>query len=95
MKTLTVEVTQHDIDMGHQCSSGYCPIANALDRVAVPAGCFFTVGTRSASLKRLDRDGPLTLEDAMLPKHAREFVTEFDRYKSGTPFTFEITFERL
>jgi hypothetical protein len=84
MKTITVNVTQKNIDEGkhHQCQ--FCPIAKALQDKGYPLAQVRTY--------YIDLYGPVTKMDQVLDttKEIRSFITKFDNSEAVQPFTFEL-----
>lgn len=78
--SLTVEVTQEDIDQGECGVPTNCPIARAIRRVTKHE--YVSVGSWSAGV------GPLIVN---LPYDAIRFVEEFDSRHTVKPFRFELT----
>lgn len=68
MTTITVSVTQEDIDNGSRCSSSGCAFALALLRV-LPEGTVLAVGVRQAVINTRPLD---------LPETVKEFTFKFD-----------------
>lgn len=81
MRTVTVEVTQDDIDAGRRKSCFGCPVARALRRAV--GGDAWVVGPSWAR----------ALADAAalpLPPEAARFVRSFDDRSPVSPFTFTL-----
>jgi hypothetical protein len=92
MRTITVNVTQKNIDAGCQHSAISCPVALALR----DCGPQFSYLVTSVSLINIHNE-----RVAFLPEEAREFICRFDQEFvarrsdhefSVKPFTFEVTF---
>lgn len=81
MKTITVEVTQADIDEGERGHCAQCPIAKAMERTT---GEVWHV-TLFGAFPR-DRYVPT----AQIPSKVQEFILAFDRGEPVTPFTFTL-----
>lgn len=79
MKTITIEVTQEDIDKGKQGSCGRCPIALAAYRVM--EGSFLVL---PYAIFRLEG------KSISLPDSAIEFIGLFDSGMPVKPFSFTI-----
>ena len=83
MKTITIDVTQEDIDKGVCKDTAKCAIARAFGRML--DGESIQVGSYSIALY----NHSVALN---LPEEASEFVKSFDKYK-GTfvkPFSFQL-----
>lgn len=85
-KTITVNVTQEDIDHGVANNCFKCPIARAVER-ALPGSdptvrnFVYLYGTHCGS--------------ADLPLKAGEFIDRFDNNESVSPLTFDLTFHEF
>jgi hypothetical protein len=82
--TITVTVTQEDIDNGMRHTPCACPIALATAREA-GTGCDVSVG---ATRLNIYRAGPASRTRYRLPGDARDFICRFDLDLSVRPFTF-------
>jgi len=85
MKTLTIEVTQEDIDKGCRASPWSCPVALALERAN---GKQYSVGTKSFNERFKYYEDSLNL-----PEHVQDFILRFDTSKPVQPFSFQINIE--
>lgn len=81
MKTITIKVTQTDIDVGEPGEGEYCPIALAVKRISGVQFCL--VGPENLYIND-DR------QEVKLPKKAVEFISGFDKNRSGIPFNFTL-----
>lgn len=78
--TITVEVTQDDIDHGRRMECKHCPVAIAVCRIP---GCEnYQVGTRY--VRRSCGIGIL------MPPEAISFIRDFDCQQPVKPLTFEL-----
>jgi hypothetical protein len=84
MKTVTIEVTQEDIEKGQRKDGCNCPIAKAIKR-AIP-GCCVSVATRWVVLSI---NGEFC-GDSFLPEKALKFIADFDNFNPISPFTFQL-----
>jgi hypothetical protein len=80
MKTLTIEVTQEDIERGVKQECWDCPIALALFRTT---GKEWSVAP--SSCRELG-----TLTDYIFPAEATEFIRSFDLGYPVSPFSFKL-----
>ena len=87
-KTITVNVTQKDIDEGKERSCERCPVALAVNRA-------LDTDTNECSVSgyAVHLDGPTSTGFAQLPDEAVKFIERFDCRRLVTPFTFNITFQ--
>ena len=91
--TVTINVTQEDIDQGTPASGYFCPIARAVRRVypfapvVVDFVRIFVVPGFGGADARWN-DSP-----ALLPYEAQEFVRVFDKCKEGEAAPFSFTAE--
>lgn len=85
MATVTIEVTQEDINAGRRADCRACPIARATKR-KVPA-CHVEVG-RYYVVLMTSRVGDSY--DFRLPDFARRFVEDFDFGIPVEPFAFDL-----
>lgn len=100
MKTVTIEVTQEDIDNGQKCSTSLCPIALASARCFANAGVMDTrlsdapmVSVKSICMWHKGENWTKTFMAIKLPQEASTFITDFDKGKEVVPFSFTLTFE--
>ena len=83
-KTVTINVTQRDIDKGCRGHGGNCPIALAIFRR-------LSKGVVSVGWERTRFELPKgLLIFSENPKTARQFVEEFDACNPVSPFRFDI-----
>jgi hypothetical protein len=80
MKTVTIDVTQEDIDKGERGDACKCPIALACHRI-LKEGVWVCEDLMSISGED---------EDVVLPDEAQDFIKRFDYGHSPEPFTFTI-----
>jgi hypothetical protein len=81
--TLTIEVTQEDIDNGQKCDANYCPIALAVRQTVKNYRQYLSV---QPTVMYVD-DGKVIREYKM-PAVAEQFVRLFDDDEDVEPFTF-------
>lgn len=81
MRTLTINVTQEDIDKGIKESCFSCPVAKALRRV-MSNSTYIRVGNPTVTV------GSCTTQ---LPIVASHFISKFDIDQPVSPFTFDLT----
>ena len=80
MKSITINVTQLDIDGGVRYNSRACPIANAVRRVSIP---------RDIEPIHVDNSYMMIGKTGYtLSKAAKAFIIDFDSYKKVKPFRF-------
>ena len=87
MKTVTISVTQGDINEGESKSSLNCPIALAIDR---DTDYESLVSFLEIRLQRFSEDGLPWHRDVALPQSAVDFVHAFDRGRHVHPFSFTL-----
>ncbi len=91
-KTLTVKVTQRDIDLAlkapqSKAACETCAVARALKREDKTLRCGGTTAWRYRPIGC----GMRAMDDvAFLPAEARQFVANFDARKPVRPFTFKL-----
>jgi hypothetical protein len=82
MKTVTIDVTQEDIDSGEPLSCNSCPIALAAERAGFAdvsvGGYLWFVNTDGLRLR------------ASIPPVALEFIGDFDNEETVVPFSFSV-----
>lgn len=82
-ETLTVTVTQEDIDNGEPLNSGFCPIALAIKRIGyqrVTVDPFRITTINDEERARFYRTPPVAVE----------FIREFDDLCTVAPFAFTV-----
>jgi hypothetical protein len=81
MPTLTVQVTQEDIDKGDRLNNWRCPLCRALWRA-----------TREKWVVEQTTCFPLSNRNAFipLPAEAIKFISTFDQTGCGEPFEFQL-----
>ena len=84
MRTITVEVTQDDIDQGRRRSSCECPVALAVKRAT--GAEWVIVGCSSVDIG--DNKQPFRL-----PDDARQFISNYDLGFRPEPITFTLESE--
>lgn len=84
MSTITIEVTQEDIDAGRKGNCYLCPIALAAARV------FNLDVSVGASWLSVEASNGAEVAMFKLPQAARTFVTLFDGGHPVAPFTFAV-----
>lgn len=90
MGTVTIEVTQEDIDNGVGGNCAYCPVARAAAR-AFPDKPMVRVGSNILWVfDTLDTRRPRM--EYTLPVKASDFIARFDKHgpEAVAPFTFTI-----
>ena len=85
MATLTVEVTQADIDVGKPENCRLCPVALALKRAT---GMDWWVDTKFFAKQTFRNDFIKT------PTRVAAFIRRFDRTHHGKPFHFRLEIHR-
>jgi len=88
--TVTIRVTQADIDEAYNSTTEHCAVRIALQRVVDPV---YTVHMLydAIQLSRKDLIGrSFTDHFADLPSDANEFVSHFDNLFPVRPFSFEV-----
>ena len=85
MRSLTVHVTQEDIDNGERQSCSRCPVARAIARALQVSETRVTVASRIAVFDQ--RVAPLTT-----PRKVMSFITAFDGERPVEPFSFDLQF---
>ena len=88
MYSVTVRVTQDDIDSGDHCP-GSCPVALATDRAT---GLMTTVSVLEMRVEKMGEDGLLRQEDLALPLAAIDFVKAYDLGLPVRPISFTLEF---
>lgn len=83
MRTIRVNVTQHDIDEGKRCAAGCCPVARALSRVE--GARFFSVGPSYVAFNQY--------WNISLPGQAVRFIADFDGARQVKPFSFVLVLQ--
>jgi hypothetical protein len=89
---MKIQVTKQDIRYGKRGIPSKCALARAMNRDAKIKDCFWSVGTKSASLQIKDSKKFSTqLNKIDLPKKCVKFIDDFDCDKSKVkPFEFTI-----
>lgn len=86
-KTLTVRVTQNDINEGKCCDPNKCMLKLAIKREIGGHGYVHVEGGNVAITRRPDYR-----ERGFLPRSAIQAMLDFDNKKEVKPFPFKITF---
>ena len=84
--TITIKITQDDIENGKHCDCYSCPITKALQREFPEA--YHT--STSYSRMRIEQRGPEGVQTATYdtPQEAVEFMDAFDHHKPVKPIAF-------
>lgn len=82
MKTITIQVTQEDIERGLRGDCAFCPIALSMRR---STGEFWAVTGRAAT----PYAGHWT-DSVTLPQECEGFISAFDKGYVVSPFSFSI-----
>lgn len=90
LTTVTVRVTQADIDEAYNSITEHCAVRLAMQRVVDPD---YTVHMLydAVRLSRKDLIGGSTDHLSDLPDDANEFISHFDNMFPVRPFFFEVT----
>jgi hypothetical protein len=91
-RTVTVDITQDDIDTGSPSEGHACPAAFALNRLIKPR-LYAEVLPRRVILRDRFEESDEALAEAESPSELRNFVHEFDLYGDTgmPPLSFSIT----
>ena len=90
--TLTIEVTQEDIDRGLPRNCGHCPVALAVMR----ATGFEEVYVSAWSMQLYRKGSYVPGGSALTPKEAAGFIDAFDgRGACPEPFSFTVDFKAV
>jgi hypothetical protein len=87
MATITIEVTQEDIDKGEPGEACRCPIARAVSRLT-PPGTLVVVDGKGIEFQDLETE--VGFAGALLPYAAEIFAVRFDRCEPVSPFSFAL-----
>jgi hypothetical protein len=89
MQTVTIKVTQEDIDKGTRLSPYYCPIALAASRVFDDDHDFRVIVLPDRIIFR--NFNSVVIEEWTLPPEARDFIRRHNNSQQVTPITFDMT----